>query len=397
VSISKQEPAELSCPSCGRSFEADQWMLIDSSERPDLRDALLEGGLNTASCPHCATTFQASVPLLLHDPTLQRVYFAVPYDTEEHTWRTQAQELLYALVAELPEDARLPYLGDVQVEWGIDGVQRALTRKQRRGPQRKHGATQPVAAPVPEPTPIAQTELFDHVQELLAVENPQEFQNILQRHPALRSVAADAILETLAHEARQYGQTDAALAINQVRAMLRAEHGEAPSPPVVAVRTEPEDEHLFNQHILSQAAYQAFLAAATPIELQDAVRDHPALLEPWAEALLHARAEAALDAGHEALAVAIGQQNEFLHALRLELNQPGLLQHAISELLAARSEEPIAQVLAEYPALLTRQAQELLGQHYETARNSGDTPRAEYLAQCQRMLRNVRNGMDVGM
>ena len=143
---------------------------------------------------------------------------------------------------------------------------------------------------------------------------------------------------------------------------------------------------------ISDAAYQTFLAVAAPADLVDALRDHPALLEPWADALLVARAEAALDVGNERLAALIGAHCEFLTALRAELTAEPVMQVALQLLLAAKAEEEMAHVLAEYPVLLTEQIQVELTRLADQA--ASDQAHAAYLRECRAMLRQLRSGMD---
>src|SRR5690242_3572585 len=110
--ISSSEHATLPCPPDGSGFDSAVCTLIDAVERPDLAQALRDGVLNVVVCPHCGHQGPAGTPLLFHDPASRRVHFAVPPDVQEYMWREQAQTLLYQLVGSLPEDARLPYLGD---------------------------------------------------------------------------------------------------------------------------------------------------------------------------------------------------------------------------------------------------------------------------------------------
>ena len=130
--ISQTEQIHLACPACGAGFEADVWTLVDAAERPDLSQALRDDALDVVACPSCGHRMAAGAPLLFHEPAGRRVYFAVPPGADEHAWRERAQQLLYALVAAIPEEQRLPYLGDVQVEHEVAGVRRALLRRERR-------------------------------------------------------------------------------------------------------------------------------------------------------------------------------------------------------------------------------------------------------------------------
>ncbi len=52
----------------------------------------------------------------------QAAYFAAPPEAAEYVLREQAQSLLYRLLEGIPEEARYPHLGDVQVEQGIEGA-----------------------------------------------------------------------------------------------------------------------------------------------------------------------------------------------------------------------------------------------------------------------------------
>src|SRR5689334_6051472 len=145
--ISYSENANLTCPACQQDFAAEVWMLVDAAERPDLAQALRDGALNVVACPHCGNQGPAGGPLLFHDPANRRVYFAAPAGALEHELREQAQSLLYLLVGSLPEEQRRAYLGDVQVEQEVEGVRRAVLRRQaaRRAP--------PEHAPPPSPAP----------------------------------------------------------------------------------------------------------------------------------------------------------------------------------------------------------------------------------------------------
>src|SRR5690349_14097781 len=129
--ISYNEQTTLTCPSCGQGFESEVWTIVDATERPDLAQALRNGVLDVVTCPYCAYSGVASAPLLFHDGARRRVYFAAPADVEERRWREQAEDLLHKLVGSLPEEARRSYLGDIQIEDGVAGVQRALLRQQR--------------------------------------------------------------------------------------------------------------------------------------------------------------------------------------------------------------------------------------------------------------------------
>jgi CpXC protein len=379
------------------------WTLIDSAERPDLHDALLDDTLNLVTCPHCGERGPAGGPLLLHDPAARRVYFAVPDDVAEPIWRDHAQALLYALVGALPEEAHLPYLGDVQVEWGIAGVKRALTRNQRRdsGVRRRQAPASPQQETQPAPSAPAQTPsytaspLLDWVQVLLAADTPAEFQAILREHPELLEESAATLLDALAAEAQQLGERDAARAILRTRQMLADLRESGDLAPGAAPSATPDptaaDVALPS---LSDLTYLALLSAASYDELLDATREHPALLEPWADVWLSTQSEAALEAGNERLALQIDERIAALAELRSTMAAEPALLTAIRTLLAAESEDAIARAINDSPALLTDAAQQALALRAAEAHAAGDQQLATYASECRTMLREVRRGLD---
>jgi hypothetical protein len=331
--ISYTEHIHLTCTACHADFSADVWALIDAVERPELAAELRDGTLNSVVCPQCGHRQTAGAPLLFHDPANRRVYFAVPPETEEHRWREQAQTLLYVLVGSLSEEQRRPYLGDVQVEHEIDGVRRAVLRRDRlrgRSSSAQVAATVPVAR---EPESVvapasgapAPALLVDAVRELLAADSEAQFTQVLALHPELLSDQGDALIHQLAGLAYDQGDRDVGDALRDLHVTLaRIRTGAADQThipesgvPVTADATDTQHSILNTQYsTLLDAAYQALLQAAAPSELTAVAHDHPALLEDWADADLTARIEAALDEGNERLARAIEVRREALADLR---------------------------------------------------------------------------------
>jgi hypothetical protein len=353
--ISYTEHFQLTCPACHADFSADAWTLIDAVERPDLAAELRDGTLNVVVCPQCGHQQTAGAPLLFHDPANRRVYFAVPPEAEEHRWREQAQTLLYALVGSLPEQDRRHYLGDVQVEHELDGVRRAVLRRDRLRGRSAAAQAAPAVPVVREPESAlvatagvpAATPLVDAVRELLAADSEAHLTHVLALHPDLLSDQADALIGQLARLAYDQGDRSVADALGDLRITLARirtgdQHGEIkaddlqseiavhtdtqnPKPwpairqavPELAEGHEPPGRRLITHNsTLSNAAYQALLQVAAPNELSAAARDYPALLEDWADADLTARIEVALDEGNERLARVIEARREALSELR---------------------------------------------------------------------------------
>jgi hypothetical protein len=413
MAISYAEKATLTCPTCAERFASEIWMLIDAGEQPELAHALREGTLNLVTCPHCGYHGPAGAALLFHDPANRRVYFAAPPGTEEHEWREQAQALLYLLVDNLPEEARRPYLGDVQVEQEVAGVQRAILR--REGARRRvpgagpvetlspepaaQGIAHHVVDPVPsQPSPAEPPLIYAAIEALLAANSAEEFAALVEAHPQLRDPSADTAFAQLLEAAYNQGDRVLAEALHEARttlAELRAAHVGmyAPGQPA-AQASEQHDALAEPQAALSDAAYQAFLRASSADELIIAVRDHPALLEPWADEELAIRTEATLDEGNERLARSIEEQRDILAELRAQLRDPAAVRVAIQALLHTTGDNEIAQILHEHPILLTDAAQEGLFNFVAEARLQGDQRLAERASECGAMLRTVRAGLE---
>jgi hypothetical protein len=417
--ISYSEYVDITCASCGTSFEADAWTLIDAAERSDLAQALRDGTLNLAVCPKCSAETAAGAALLLHDPAARRVYFAVPPDVGEHIWRERAQELMYMLVASLPEDQRRPYLGDVQVEQELDGVRRALLRNDRRrggrgqGPGDRVQATEDngestPAAPTPNPQlpPPGSGSLIEAVRALLAADNDAEFTAIVAATPALLGDDADAVVRELADLAYADGERDVATALRELRVVLARLRSGADGPTTSDQRLTTDDQPLANaltappavlspqSSVLTDSAYQALLHVDAPDALLTATRDYPALLEAWADADLAARIEVALEEGNERLAGEIEVRREDLLELRAQLGARDALVQAIQALLAADGEDAVADTLSTYPILLTDIAQEALSSLADDALARGDQGPATQAIACQTLLRTVRAGLE---
>ncbi|GIW00774.1 CpXC domain-containing protein [Roseiflexus sp.] len=400
MSISYAELASLTCPVCRTSFEAEIWTIVDARERPDLAGMLLSGELNMVTCPQCGHQADAGGPLLVHDPDGRRVYFAAPADAPEHVWRERARELLYVLVGSLPEEARLPYLGDVQVEVEAGGVRKALLRRGRRfapppsiapKPSRNvHTSSPPVErldiAAAPDAVVVA-------IEELIAADTATEAAAVVNRHPVLATPDADVVIEQLISAAHAHGEHDIARALTKARVLLHdLRAGVAPGDRQ-DTRAAPALADVEGIR-LADVAYQAFLRTESLPALREAVADYPVLLEPWADEDLAARVDAALDEGNEHLAQAIELRRDALTRLRVEMTGAEGLHQAINALLRVGHEpDALAAVVGEYPALLTDAAHTALFELAAGARARGDHALAEYAVEYRALLRRVREGL----
>lgn len=411
MTISVSERVALTCTACATPFETDAWVILDAAEEPERAQELLDGKLNLAICPNCGASNQEQVAMLYHDAALRRVHFAVPAGADEFRWRERAQELLRVLVSQIPEEAQLAYLGDVQVNQEIDGIRRALLKRQRvraAGAQPSFGkpipmpeslATMPPLkvrppSPPPNPKPPAPA-LTTAIEEVLAVSSVDDLQALVLRYPQLLGTDTDEVLRELAEQAFNQGDRDTATAIHgarrslaDVRAGREVGSSSAASAAVPdAVMPEP------SASVLPEPAYQALLHTAADPALMDAIRLFPVLLEPWSDDAVGARIEAALDEGNERLATVIEDRRDALAALRAMLLDDAALGGAIDALLTASDTDAVERALLDHPALLTAVAQHALTAYADQARARGDDRTTAIAEERRTMLQQIRAGV----
>jgi hypothetical protein len=202
MAISRCEQVELPCPSCGRQFDAQVWLVVDRSERPDLAGLLVEGKLNEATCPHCSAAGGINHPLLYHDADREQMLCALPLTVRgESAAREIIGDLLRGLVASIPEHRRRLYLGDVAIVAELDGLRTALLEQIDADndlvEQRLLGAALQALL-----NAVGQTELERVIAEhrrLLLTERADQALAAIQRDSR---AAADRELERRAREAR---------------------------------------------------------------------------------------------------------------------------------------------------------------------------------------------------
>jgi hypothetical protein len=276
------------------------------------------------------------------------------------------------------------------------------------------------------------------VEALLTVSTPDEVRSLSQQHPVLLTTAADDALNQLADIAVEERDYDLASGLHQARLQLSslrtydpgipgaaAEHAYPPAPATDStLRREPEPvvvSALPPAAELPDELYEALLAVQTSQALGQLVQAQPVLLAPWVDVVLSDTVNQILDEGYERLAYDLEQRRELLAELRQQRAStdtspaettaaasaeptepaaseepsgvPPATQEAIEALLIAEDEDTMAQVLLEYPVLLTDAAQEALWHLSSEARTYGDEELARYAIECRATLRKVREGL----
>lgn len=369
MSISFAEPVPVTCPRCGTAFEAEIYIVIDAAERSDLVARILDDTLHDTICPNCGQAGRVAAPLLYHDASHARVLLAVPSDMPESEWQAIGQNLLWVLIGALPEEMRLPYLGEVQAEAGLAGIAQVIRDEGLRG--------SPDAEDVP-PIVIA-------IQALLAASGPAELQRALDQHPILQEPQSVTILHELAAEAIKQRQVEAAEAfahaadlLDQVK-QLRAMGGG---------RTSPSDGRLSADRIESLAFM--LLRSTTGQALTQAVDQHPELLQAD---VLDAVEQWGADQARQnkpRIAEGIAERLAALRDLRARYHAQQPVLDAVQAYLDADNNDVIEALIVEREELTTDAADQTLERLAQAARDDGDEPLAAFIAERRAFLGQVR-------
>ncbi len=102
----------VQCPNCRTSFTAEVHRIIDVSKDPSLKQQLLAGQLNMATCPSCGMPIALAAPILYHDPSKEFLGVFVPAQANLTNLEQQQRigELTNALMNSLPPEQRKAYL-----------------------------------------------------------------------------------------------------------------------------------------------------------------------------------------------------------------------------------------------------------------------------------------------
>jgi len=348
--ISYREQAQLTCPHCGGDFDAEVWLIVDADEEPEAAAALRREELNLVECPHCGARGPAGAPLLYHDARARRVIFTPAPGSTDHEIRDQARDLHALLVGSIDQEQRRPYLTDVDITQDMSGLALLLR-------------------------------LLAAVEALLAADTDAELERVLAQHPELLEPSALATLTQLAEVAVAQGEHEIAQGLRNARELL------------ARMQPRPAPEQLT---AIPPAALQELLNAHSDAELEQVIARHPLLLRPEIDQLLEGEIETALASGADRLAQLLASRREMLVAFRTAPTPDADLEEAIEALLVADDEETIAQVLDQYPLLLSEAAEQALWEFASEARAGGDDELARHAIACREMLRRVRAGLEEG-
>lgn len=241
------QQSDLSCHNCGRSFTADIWLIVDTSDQPDLFDNILAGTLHDLPCPYCGHTEQADAPILLYRPGyMPPLIFSPAQGTTEEQDREQAEGLLgylYDVLGNAWRDEWLEAMPAIPREYLPVALsddpeaamcqmtlqaEQALERLRQEDPDayRELEAaarlmTEEVTDVVtPEHTTPTVPPLFFTIQQFIQTDSWLESYGFVQAHPELLGSEASILLDDLMHAIQARGSENARRIIDEHRILL---------------------------------------------------------------------------------------------------------------------------------------------------------------------------------
>jgi len=112
IELLMPRPASMKCPNCGMPVTVQVQSIVDGGRQPELKQKLMEGRLNSFSCPACQYSGMMSAPLLYHDGDNEFLGVFVPHQANigEPNRQKLIGELTTTLMNSLPPEQRKGYL-----------------------------------------------------------------------------------------------------------------------------------------------------------------------------------------------------------------------------------------------------------------------------------------------
>ena len=135
--------AQVRCPSCGNSYVAPVFTIVDLGANPELRAPLMAGQLNIGICQNCGAGGPLSAPIMVHDPDNEFLGVFVPMQAAEDDLKRQQLigDLQRRLLAKVPKEKQRGYMLQprsfmdmqrmMEKLWEFEGVTPEMLHRQR--------------------------------------------------------------------------------------------------------------------------------------------------------------------------------------------------------------------------------------------------------------------------
>jgi hypothetical protein len=201
------QTVQINCPNCNTPFQTQIFTIVDVTQQPELKQALLNGQLNVAVCPNCQMTTMLGTPLIYHDASKELLLAYVP---QELNLNQEQEERLIgdttsAIMQTLPQDTPRGYLFTPRRVMSLaslidsvleaDGIPREVLEQQRK-----------------------RVELISTLAAALPEE--QEFNRLVQEHRDEMSPEFFATIDAFIQASVQEGQNESAQVLQMLRGKL---------------------------------------------------------------------------------------------------------------------------------------------------------------------------------
>ena len=134
--------AQVKCPSCGNTYVAPIFTIIDLGANPELRSPLMSGQLNVGVCQQCGSGGPLTAPLMVHDPENSFLGVFVPMQglSGDLSQQKVIGDLQRSLMTKVPKESQRGYMLQPQIFmdmqrmmeklWGFEGVTPEMLRRQ---------------------------------------------------------------------------------------------------------------------------------------------------------------------------------------------------------------------------------------------------------------------------
>jgi len=294
-------PTPIQCPFCRSQITVPLRQIVDVTEEPALKSALLAGRLNAFVCPVCRNRAALATPFLYHDANkeLALVFLPMEMGLKDADQQRIIGQLTKALMSKLPEEKRKGYLLMPKQFFTLQSLLDAILEAD--------GITKEMLA--------AQEAKLQLLQDMLETTDPDKQQALIREHDAdvdmtFFQLLSAALLSAQADRASQDYQQLMTLRNNLLELTTVGKQVKAQQAVLEAFQAKPDRETLLEQLIQAPEAETRELLLTF---------GRPLLDYPFFQALT-AKIEAANAAGNKAEADRLIELRREILSLREKLD-----------------------------------------------------------------------------